>query len=160
MGRNVLIRAQDDRVIHRAKRPDLDIRGQGKGDMPVLSGASRAPDSCPYVDFRVGGGGPPFGVPPSPARTPPSRRTSHALYNMTPRHSPSPSPTSRLAPMHPVRRPLPAGNVLVTTLCSYEVAMMLTRSSQRTITAHVRRRPILGILILAALAHHWYVEAY
>lgn len=38
--------------------------------------------------------------------------------------------------------------------------MMLTRSSQRTITAHVRRRPILGILILAALAHHWYVEAY
>lgn len=60
--------------------------------------------------------------------------------------------------MHPVRRRLPGGSILVTTLCTWEVYAMLTRSSQRTITAHVRRRPILGVLILLALTHHWFIE--
>lgn len=60
--------------------------------------------------------------------------------------------------MHPVRRPLPGGTILVLTLCAWEVYAILTRQRQRTITAHVRRRPVLGIITLAALAHHWYVE--
>lgn len=46
----------------------------------------------------------------------------------------------------------------VTVLCTYEVAMMLTRNRQRTITAYVRRYPVAGAVILAALFHHWYVE--
>lgn len=57
-----------------------------------------------------------------------------------------------------VRRPIPGGSVAVTVLCTYEVAMMLTRNRQRTITAYVRRYPVAGAVILAALFHHWYVE--
>lgn len=63
-----------------------------------------------------------------------------------------------MAPMHPVRRPLPGGTILVLTLCAWEVYAILTRQRQRTITAHVRRHPVHGALILAGLTHHWYVE--
>jgi hypothetical protein len=48
------------------------------------------------------------------------------------------------------------GKRVVALLCAYEVVALHTPLP--TITAIVRQFPLLGVLLLALLAHHWFIE--
>jgi len=59
-----------------------------------------------------------------------------------------------------VRRPLFGrhGRKVIAAVCAYEVAALPARSPLPTVSTLVARYPACGWLLLAALAHHWFLE--
>lgn len=50
------------------------------------------------------------------------------------------------------------GRKVVAGLCTWEVVALVPGSPVPTISATVDRHPWFGLLLLALLTHHWYVE--
>lgn len=59
-----------------------------------------------------------------------------------------------------LRRPLFGGygRRIVAAGCLYEVVALLPSSPVPTISELVKRYPVAGAVIVAALVHHWYFE--
>jgi hypothetical protein len=50
------------------------------------------------------------------------------------------------------------GRKVIAGLCGYECLALLPGSPLPTISELVDRYPIIGFVLLGALAHHWYIE--
>ena len=51
------------------------------------------------------------------------------------------------------------GSKIVATFCLWELIALTPGSPVPTISATVRKHRIFGVILLAALADHWYLEA-
>lgn len=52
----------------------------------------------------------------------------------------------------------PHGRKVVVVLCGWEIAALAPRSPLPTLSRVVQAHPSLGVLLIALLAHHWWVE--
>lgn len=50
------------------------------------------------------------------------------------------------------------GRKVIAAFCSYELASLVPKSPLPTISEMVRRRPVVGLMLLALLSHHWFLE--
>lgn len=50
------------------------------------------------------------------------------------------------------------GQTVVAVLCAWEIAALPKSSPVPTISEVVRRAPLVGVVLLCALLHHWFVE--
>ena len=51
------------------------------------------------------------------------------------------------------------GTYVVGGLCGFEIVGLFPGSPSPTISQLVKRHPAVGLMILAALVHHWFLEA-
>lgn len=51
------------------------------------------------------------------------------------------------------------GRKVIAFFCAWELVALVPHSPVPTISATVDRHPWFGMLLLAALAHHWFAEA-
>lgn len=59
-----------------------------------------------------------------------------------------------------VRRPAlgPHGRKVIAGLCTWEIVALLPNSPIPTISATVEKKRVFGVVLLALLGHHWFIE--